>query len=352
MTTLESCLSSIVPADRNIRPAIQAHLDDLTKPQGSLGRLEELAMRYALARGTATPRLTRKRIYCFAADHGVAEEGVSAYPKDVTPQMVMNMLHGGAAINSLSRHAGAELLIVDMGVDHDFGKPAGLLDRKIRRGTANFTRGPAMTTAEARSAVETGIALAADAAREGVDLLGTGEMGIANSASASALMSACLNLPVEVVTGRGTGVNDEGLRRKQSAIRRAMETNRQMLADPFGTLAALGGLEIAGIAGLVLGASANRIPVVVDGFISSAGALAALRMQPACADYLFFSHRSAEQGHRAFFDAIGASPILEFEMRLGEGTGAALAMSIIEAAVKVYNEMATFSAARVSRKGE
>lgn len=350
MSKLESCISSIAPVDRKLEPAIQAHLDDLTKPQGSLGRLEALAMRYALARGTATPTLTRKRICCFAGDHGVADEGVSAYPKEVTPQMVLNMLRGGAAINVLSRHAGAELRIVDMGVDYDFSTAGGLIDRKVRRGTRNFTKGPAMTNAEARQAIEAGIALAEDAAREGIDLLGTGEMGIANSTPAAALMSAYLSLPAEDLTGRGTGVDDHGLKRKQSAINRAIEVNRAALSDPLSTLTALGGLEIAGIAGLVLGGAAKRIPVVVDGFISSAGALAALRIQPACADYLFFSHRSAEQGHRVFFESLRTTPILEFDMRLGEGTGAALAMTVIDAALKIYNEMATFSSAHVSRK--
>jgi nicotinate-nucleotide--dimethylbenzimidazole phosphoribosyltransferase len=350
MSKLESCLASIAPVDRNIHAAIQAHLDDLTKPQGSLGRLETLAMRYALARGTASPRLARKRICCFAADHGVVAEGVSAYPKEVTPQMVLNMLRGGAAINVLCRHAGAELRVVDMGVDYDFGSPVGLLDRKVCHGTRNFTQGPAMTETETCQAIEAGIALADDAATDGVDLLGTGEMGIANSTPAAALMAVYLGLPVEELTGRGTGVDDEGLRRKQSAIRLAMEVNRQSLRDPLTTLAALGGLEIAGITGLVLGGAARRIPVVVDGFISSSGALAAMRMKPTCADYLFFSHRSAEQGHRAFFDAIGALPILEFDMRLGEGTGAALAMSVIDAAIRIYNEMATFSSAKVSKK--
>jgi len=345
---LNACLKKIAPVDRSLEPKIKARLDDLTKPPGSLGRLEDLALRYGLARGTVDLTIRRKRICCFAGDHGVADEGVSAYPKAVTPQMVLNMLHGGAAINVLSRHAGAELRIVDVGVDHDFGDATGLLACKIRAGTRNFTQGPAMTGPETIAALEVGIALANEAARDGVDLLGSGEMGIANTTPAAALMSVWLGVDVEAITGRGTGVDKAGLQRKQAAIRRAIEVNRASLADPLATLSALGGYEIAAIAGLALGGAANRVPVIIDGFISSAGALAAMRLCPAAADYLFFSHRSAEKGHRVFFDALGGTPILDLDLRLGEGTGAALAMTLLDAAVKVYNEMATFSSAGVS----
>ena len=348
MTSLQQTLNAIHPVDRALAPAIQAHLDDLTKPQGSLGRLEELAMRYCLATHTVKPRLGRMRICCFAGDHGVAAEGVSAFPKEVTPQMVLNMLAGGAAINVFTRHVGAELVVVDMGVDAEFADAPSLLKRKVRRGTDSIMRGPAMSVAEAVQALETGIALAEEAAADGVTLLGTGEMGIANTTPAAALFAAYLGCRPEDIAGRGTGVDDERLRHKIAVIAASLEINRARLGDPLQTLAALGGFEIAGIAGLVLGAAARRVPLVVDGFISTAGALAAMRMCPPVADYLFFSHLSDERGHRPVFEKLGVMPILNLGLRLGEGTGAALSLSLIGAAIKMYNEMATFSSARVS----
>ncbi|MEI8243985.1 MAG: nicotinate-nucleotide--dimethylbenzimidazole phosphoribosyltransferase [bacterium] len=327
-----------------------AHLNDLTKPQGSLGRLEEIARQYCLITGTARPRLGKKRICCFAGDHGVADEGVSAFPKAVTPQMVMNMLGGGAAINVLSRHAGADLVVVDVGVDDPLESAPGLCRRKVRRGTNNMTRGPAMSLPEAEQAIAAGIALAGAAQQDGVTLLGTGDMGIANTTPATALFAAYTGCSVESLAGRGTGIDDARLLHKIAVIRKALDVNKERLSTPLETLAAVGGLEIAGICGLVLGAAACRIPVVVDGFISSAGALAACRICPAVGDYLFFSHLSREQGHKAVLQQIKARPILDLDMRLGEGTGAALAMLIIEGALKVYNEMATFSSAGVSEK--
>lgn len=350
MHTLEKTLKMIKPVDQSLKPAIQAHLDDLTKPQGSLGRLEEFAMRYCLATGTVKPVLGKSRICCFAGDHGVAAEGVSAFPREVTPQMVLNMLAGGAAINVFARHAGAELKVVDMGVDFDFAKVPGLVDRKIARGTANLAVGPAMTAAQATQALETGIALASEAAKEGVALLGTGDMGIANTTPATALFAAYLGLKPADIAGRGTGVSDQGLQHKITVIERGLAANKSALGDPLATLAALGGFEIAGIAGLVLGGAANRIPVVVDGFISTAGALAALKLQPAVADYIYFSHLSEERGHRFVMKALDLRPILDLNMRLGEGTGGALAMTLITAALKMVNEMATFSSAHVSQK--
>ncbi len=350
MSTLKQTLESIRPADRSLAPALQAHLDDLTKPQGSLGRLEEIAMRYGLATGATRPGPAKCRIYCFAADHGVADEGVSAFPKEVTPQMVFNMLSGGAAVNVFSRHVGAELKIVDMGVDTEFADAPGLLRHKVARGTANLAQGPAMTLAQATQALETGIALAAQAAGDGVTLLGTGEMGIANTTPATALFAAFLGLAPADITGRGTGVDDTRLKHKIAVIEKGLAVNRVALTDPLATLAALGGFEIAGITGLVLGAAARKIPVVVDGFISTAGALAAIKLTPAAADYLFFSHLSEEAGHRVIMKTLGIKPILDLGMRLGEGTGAALAMTLINAALKMSTEMATFSSAQVSGK--
>ncbi|MEI8140817.1 MAG: nicotinate-nucleotide--dimethylbenzimidazole phosphoribosyltransferase [bacterium] len=350
MNTLEHTLKIIRPVDHSITPAIQAHLDDLTKPQGSLGRLEEIAMRYALATGTVKPKPGKCRIYCFAGDHGVAAEGVSAFPKEVTPQMVFNMLAGGAAVNVFARHAGAELNVVDMGVDADFANAPHLLHHKVARGTANMAIGPAMTKAQTIQALETGIALATQAASEGITLLGTGEMGIANTTPATALFAAYLDLKPSSITGRGTGVDDARLQHKISVIEKSIAINKDSLTEPLSILAALGGFEIAGIAGLVLGGAANRVPVVVDGFISTAGALAAIKLQPAAADYVFFSHLSEEAGHRIVMNAIGVKPILDLNMRLGEGTGGALAMTIIQAALKMMAEMATFSSAQVSGK--
>jgi nicotinate-nucleotide--dimethylbenzimidazole phosphoribosyltransferase len=349
-TLLGRTLQTIKPVNQGLVPAIEAHLADLTKPLKSLGRLEDLALRYCLATNTLAPVLGAKKIYCFAGDHGVADEGVSAFPKAVTPQMVRNMLAGGAAVSVLSRHAGAELEVVDMGVDDPLDNAPGLCRRKIRRGTSNIARGPAMTVADATLALEAGIGLAIAAHENGVRLLGTGEMGIANTTPSTALFAAFLNCPVESVTGRGTGIDDKAMQHKVDVLKRALVVNHARLTDPLNTLAALGGFEIAGMCGLVIGAASLRIPVVVDGFISTAAAFTAIRMNPAIKDYLFFSHLSQEKGHRFFMDQFAVKPILDLDMRLGEGTGAALAMTVIEAAVKIYNEMATFSGAGVSNR--
>jgi nicotinate-nucleotide--dimethylbenzimidazole phosphoribosyltransferase len=350
LSLLQETLASIKSVDETLEAAARARLDSLTKPPGSLGHLEDIAARYCLATGTAEPRLGRKAIFTFAGDHGVAEEGVSAFPKEVTPQMVANMLAGGAAVNVLGRHAGAEVSVVDMGVDADLSGAPGLLDRKVRRGTANIALGPAMTEEEATRALEAGIALAREAAEDGATLLGAGDMGIANTTPSAALFAALLPCAPEEITGRGTGIDDAALERKVEVVRQALQVNAPLLGTPLGCLSAVGGLEIAGIAGLSLGAAASGVPLVVDGFISSAGALVACRMCDAVEGYLFFSHLSEEAGHAVFLERFGARPILDLGMRLGEGTGAALAMTVIEAAVKVYNDMATFDSAGVSGK--
>ncbi len=347
----EHAIEAIRPLDRALEPKVCAHLDDLTKPQGSLGRLEELALQYCLIQGTHQPKLGAKRICCLAGDHGVSDEGVSAYPKEVTPQMVFNMLAGGAAINVLTRHVNAELVVVDMGVASTLENAPGLCRLSIRGGTDNIAVGPAMTLAEVETALASGIELAETAAVDGVTMLGTGDMGIANTTPATALLAAYLSCPVEDITGRGTGIDDQRLANKIQVIKRALAVNRARLGNPVETLAALGGFEIAGIAGLVLGGAANRMPVVVDGFISTAGAVAACAMCPNARDYIVFSHLSQERGHRVILQALKARPVLDLDMRLGEGTGAALAMSIVEASVKIYNQMATFSGAGVSQKG-
>jgi nicotinate-nucleotide--dimethylbenzimidazole phosphoribosyltransferase len=343
-------LSAIKPVDISLTAAVQSRLDDLTKPRGSLGRLEDIAMKYALATGTVDPVLSKKKVFCFAADHGVAAEGVSAFPAEVTPQMVYNMLGGGAAINVLARHAGADIDVVDMGVNHDFPGHHMLRRCKVRHGSSNMVKGPAMSVDEALQAVMAGATLALEARQQGYHLLATGELGIANTTPATALYASLLDLPVESITGRGTGLDERGVAHKAEVIRRAIEVNRPNTATPLETLAALGGFEIAGICGLILGAASVGMPVVVDGFISSSAAVVAMKLSSNVGDYLFFSHLSNEQGHRAVMKSLGAVPILELDLRLGEGTGAALAMQVIEASLKIYHEMATFSSASVSGK--
>lgn len=352
MDLLNQTLATILPVDRSREAEIRAHLDRLTKPPGSLGYLEEIAVRYCLITGNSKPRLGKKMLFCFAADHGVVAEKVSAYPKEVTVQMVANMLAGGAAINVLARHSGVDVRIVDIGVDHPLQIAPGLLARKIRAGTANITAGPAMSVEEARRAVEVGIELAKQAAADDGTLIGSGEMGIGNTTAASAILAALLPCDPRCVTGRGTGIDDDGLARKIAVIERALEANRDSLSCPLNALASVGGLEIAGICGLILGAASSRVPVIVDGFISSSAALVACRMCPPVEDYLFFSHLSAEAGHATFFSHLQTRPILDLGMRLGEGTGAALAFFVIEAAIKIYNEMATFESAGVSKEDD
>ena len=348
MSLLNDTLARIQPIDEMLLNEAQARLDNKTKPIGSLGRLEEFARRYVAMTGILHPRIEKKVIFTFAGDHGVVEEGVSAFPKEVTPQMVLNFLRGGAGLNVLARHAGAEVRVVDIGVDYDFEPTPGLIISKIARGTQNFAKGPAMSQAEALAALEVGITLANEAAREGVNLVGTGEMGIGNTTPSSAIISALSGRSVSDVTHRGTGINDAALENKIRVIRAGLKKNKPNPEDPLDVLAKVGGLEIAGIAGLVLGCAANRIPVVVDGFISTAGALIASELHPDVKEYLFAAHQSVEIGHRFMLERLGAEPMLNLQLRLGEGTGAALAMGLIEAGVKILNEMATFAEAGVA----
>ena len=348
MTLLNETLAAIKPLDPALLAAAQAKLDNKTKPLGSLGRLEEFGRRFAAISGTLEPDTAQKVIFTFAGDHGVVEEGVSAFPKEVTPQMVFNFLAGGAGVNVLARHSGVEVLVVDVGVDYDFGDLPGLIQKKVRRGTANFANGPAMSREEAVAAIEVGIELARQAKQQGVTMLGTGEMGIGNTTPSSAIIAAFSGKSVTEVTHRGTGINDAALANKVRVIEEGLRINAPDPKDPLDVLTKVGGLEIAAIAGLVLGAAANRIPVVVDGFISTAGALVAWELQPLVRDYLFAAHQSVEIGHRFILERLGVEPILDLKLRLGEGTGAALAMGLIEAGAKVLKEMATFEQAGVS----
>lgn len=334
---------------RDWRVFAKEKLDSLTKPPGSLGRLEELAARMVRISEQERPSCANKTVYVFAADHGVTEEGVSAYPKEVTQQMVQNFLAGGAAINVLARCAGAEVVVVDVGVDADFGFQPGLIDKKVRRGTRNMARGPAMTEAEVNAALDLGRALTLQEEFQNSQLVAVGEMGIGNTTAAAAMTAALTRKPVVQVTGTGTAISSETLVRKQQVIEKALTVNG--LEDSPGALDVLqrvGGLEIAAMAGMILAASAQSVPVVIDGFISTAAAAVAFAMEPRVRDVLFAGHLSEEPGHRILLDYIGLEPILSLGMRLGEGTGAVLAMTVIDAAVRLMNEMATFSSAGVS----
>ncbi|HMI92804.1 MAG TPA: nicotinate-nucleotide--dimethylbenzimidazole phosphoribosyltransferase [Polyangiales bacterium] len=345
----ERC-AAILPVDGEAVRALQSELDRKTKPVRSLGRLEDLAVMLTAIRGKRDPLPLDKRIVVMGADHGVAEEGVSAYPQAVTAQMLLNFARGGAAINALARQVGAQVLVVDMGVREPLPAHANLRSRRIGSGTANFALGPAMTREQASAALEVGFELATELAADGANLLGIGEMGIGNTTSASALAAVFTGAPIEEVTGRGTGIDDATLRHKIAVIRRALQLNRPDRNDPLDVLHKLGGFELAGLCGVVLGAAAARVPVVIDGFISSTAALCAVRLAPQCAGYLVAAHRSVESGHRLVLQAIGQRPLLDLDLRLGEGTGAALAMNLCEAALRVLAEMATFEAAGVSER--
>lgn len=352
MQKLDKILSQIEKIDYSLSSATQKRLDNLTKPQGSLGRLEEIAKQVVEITGKANPRLKNKVIFTLAADHGVTEEKVSAFPKEVTAQMVYNFLNGGAGINVLARHAGARVVVADLGVAEKIKKNRvkNFKDKKINFGTKNMALGPAMTKEEARKAIDAGIEVFENESAGGIDIIGIGEMGIGNTTSAAAIVSTIAKKPVEDTVGRGTGIDSEGLARKIAVIKKALEINRPDADDALDVLAKVGGFEIGGIAGIILAAAAKRVPVVVDGFISAAGALIACELEPKIKDYLFAGHCSVEKGHKIILDYIGLKPILNLEMRLGEGTGAVLAMNIIEAAVKILTQMATFEGAGVSEK--
>jgi nicotinate-nucleotide--dimethylbenzimidazole phosphoribosyltransferase len=289
-------------------------------------------------------------VFTFAADHGVTLEGVSAYPREVTPQMVLNFLRGGAGVNVLAKHAGVDVRVVDIGVDYEFGAVPGLLARKVMKGTNNLAVESAMTRSQAERAVMIGVELATEVVREGIGLIGTGEMGIGNTTPSAAITAAMTGRPVADVTGRGTGIDESRRRHKIAVIERALDRHRPDMMDPLDVLTKVGGLEIAGLAGLILGASAARVPVVLDGFIAGAAALIAVGIQPLCREYLIASHRSVEQGHRVVLDHLRLKPLYDLDLRLGEGTGACLGMDLVCAAIKIYTEMATFDEAGVSDK--
>jgi nicotinate-nucleotide--dimethylbenzimidazole phosphoribosyltransferase len=352
MCLLEETLSAIAPLDLTAKAAARARLEQLTMPFWALGRLMDLSEDLAGMTGAARPPVERKTIVVMAGDHGVVAEGVSAYPQEVTWQMVANIVAGGASINALARQVGARVVVVDMGVAADLGVLGdAVLDRKIGPGTGNIARGPAMSRDEALRAVEAGIALARELGPS-TDVFGTGEMGIGNTTPSSAIVAAVTGTGAAAVTGRGTGIGEDQLSHKAAIVEQSLRVNNADPVDGLDLLAKLGGFEIGGLAGLILGAAAMRKPVVIDGLISTAGALVAQALSPLSADYMIAAHRSVECGHRIALEKLGKTPLLDMDLRLGEGTGAALAMNLVDAAVRVLTEVATFQEASVSEKGE
>lgn len=346
---LNELLSSIQGLDEKAMERIQARLDSLTKPQGSLGQLEVMVKQLGGIQGTSEPEIRGKAVLLMAGDHGVVEEGVSAFPQEVTPQMVYNFLNGGAAINVLSRQAGAEVICTDVGVAFPL-EPQELMRRRVRNGTANMAKGPAMTREEAITALLTGAAVAREAIERGINVLATGDMGIGNTTPSSAIVAVYTGLEIAKVVGRGTGIDDEALAHKRQVIGQALAVNLPNPEDPLDVLAKVGGLEIAAIAGAVLQAAAARTAIVIDGFISTAGALIAAKLAPKSTLYMIPSHGSVEPGHRSALRELGLEPLLNLNMRLGEGTGAALTFYLLEASIRILKEMATFADAGVSEK--
>jgi nicotinate-nucleotide--dimethylbenzimidazole phosphoribosyltransferase len=347
---LQQTINAITPLDEAAITAAQERQAQLTKPAGSLGRLEMLSIQIAGITGRLDPPLTERAVIVAAGDHGVTAEGVSAYPSEVTPQMVLNFLNGGAAINALARQAGARVVVLDAGVAADLPNHPDLIKAKVAPGTNNFAQGPAMTRDQAIQAIEAGIAAVTREHEQGLHLAGTGDMGIGNTTPSSAICAVLTGADVAEVTGRGTGINDAAWQNKVDVIRRALDKNQPDPNDPLDVLTKVGGFEIGAIAGVILAAAARRIPVLVDGFISTAGALIAAALAPLSRDYMIAAHRSVEPGHQIMQDYLDLHPIFYLDLRLGEGTGAALAMPVVAAATATLNEMATFAEARVSGK--
>ncbi|MBC15824.1 MAG: nicotinate-nucleotide--dimethylbenzimidazole phosphoribosyltransferase [Desulfovibrio sp.] len=351
----DDIVAAVEPLDHSLAAVGQAHLDDLTKPKGSLGKLEDLALQLFLIQGGKAPQADPMRIYTVAGDHGVNDEGVSVFPQEVTRQMILNFLNGGAGINVLAKTANAQLYVVDAGsCGGGYDEHPYLIQEKVAQGTANLAKGPAMTEEQCLKALLLGVSLADRAHAEGVKVLGTGDMGISNTTPSTALYCAYLGLEPEIITGPGTGLDAEGVANKAAVIRRGLEANREAVAsgDPLAILAGLGGLEIATLAGLIIGGARNRQLVCVDGFISTAAYAAAWKLCPTVKEYCIISHVSAEPGHRDAVAAMGMEPYLDLGFRLGEGTGGACVMYLVRSAADIYNDMATFSAAGVSEAVE
>ncbi|MCL6582059.1 MAG: nicotinate-nucleotide--dimethylbenzimidazole phosphoribosyltransferase [bacterium] len=352
MSLFEATLKKILPQDQLARAKARERLSRLTMPFWALGRLMDLAEDLAGISRSLNPPVARKAIVVMAADHGVAAaEGVSKYPQEVTGQMVKNFVAGGAGINVLARLVGAQVVVVDLGVASDLSllaREGKIISKSMGYGTGNIACGPAMSRQQALQCLEAGVEVALELA-PAVDLFGTGDMGIGNTTPSSAIIAALGGFQPAEITGRGTGIDDQQWRHKVSVVQKALEVNQPDPTDPLDVLAKVGGFEIGGIAGLILGAASVRKPVLVDGFISTAAALVAQRLSPQAADYMIAAHRSMEQGHRKALEVLGKKPLLDLDLRLGEGTGAALAMNLVEAAVRIMTEMATFEEAKVSQ---
>ena len=348
---LNNYISQIKPLNRDYLEIAQKKLDKLTKPKGSLGRLEELAKRIAVIKENTFPKIEKKVIFTFAGDHGVAKEGVSAYPKEVTPQMVNNFLQGGAAINVLSRFWNIKVIFADLGVDFSFAPHDELIDKKVAYGTNNFFVGPAMTYEEALKSISCGIEVfEKEFDKNGIDICGIGEMGIGNTTSSSAISSCILDIHPEKVTGRGTGIDNLNWKKKIDIISKSLKINNPDTTNPIDVLSKVGGFEIGGLVGVMLAASRNRVPVMIDGFIAAASALIACSFTSKVKDYLIASHCSVEPGHCLILEYLNLEPLFNLNMRLGEGTGAAIGINLAEASIKILNEMATFESAGVSEE--
>lgn len=348
--TLEKLIASIRPIDEAAMQSVRARQDRLTKPQGSLGRLEDLSVQIAGITGLSAPHIQHKVVTVMAGDHGVTVEGVSAFPREVTVQMVENFLNGGAAINVLARLAGARVVVVDMGVAADIPAHSELIVKKIGYGTGNIVREPAMSREQAVASLLAGADVVADQAKRGLDILVPGDMGIGNTTPSAAIAASILGKAAGSVVGRGTGVDDAGWQRKVKAVDQAIWLHHPDPFDGLDVLAKLGGFEIGGLAGAMLAAASRRVPVLIDGFISTAAAMLAVQLAPQMRSYLIAAHRSQENGHALMLAHLGLQPLLDLGLRLGEGSGAALALPIVEAACKLLTEMATFGEAGVSEK--
>jgi nicotinate-nucleotide--dimethylbenzimidazole phosphoribosyltransferase len=344
----EETLNMIEGLDIKIIGAVKKRLDSLSKPLGSLGKLEDIVQQIAGITGQVFPNIGKKAIVIMCSDNGVVDEGITQAPKNVTSAVTKNFFKGITGINVFARHTGADIFVVDIGIDDDIECP-GIICKKIRKGTRNMALGPAMTRDETIKAIEAGISVVSDLRDNGYNLLGTGEMGIGNTTTSSAIVAVLTGAKIEEVVGRGAGLTSEGLKKKIDVVKHSIKINNPDHKDPLDVLSKLGGYDIAGLVGCYIGAAANRVPILIDGFISSTAALLATRIKPEVKSFMLPSHMSSEPGSRKVIDALGLEPYLKLDMRLGEGTGAALAFHVIDAAMTAYKEMGTFDDARIDK---